>query len=118
MLKDLLIERMKMNIPDLQQAFTIYTDASQVAVEAMDNDKINEQFFEQYDKRLWDEIGMEIKASYRIQRLGKKFPHLIDKVVEKALKDKDFKKKIEEKLPYAEGKKEMGTTSFVMDLMG
>src|SRR3989344_6758830 len=92
-------------------------NASNVMVEALDEDKINDKFLETYEKRLWEEIGPEIKASYRIQRLGKKFPFLLDKVLEKADKNPEFRKKLEAMLPYTEGKQKIGTTQFILSLL-
>jgi geranylgeranyl reductase family protein len=90
--------------------------AALVAVEALQKDDFSEKFLKKYDKYLWDVIGDEIKANYRVQRLGKMFPHLIDKLMEKASKDENYRKKLESKLPYAGGRKDMGTKEFLKEL--
>ncbi len=71
---------------------------------------------EKYDKLLWDEIGPEIKANYILQRLGKRFPFLIDKLFMKVKKDESFRKRIENMLPYTGGRKEMGEDNFLEEL--
>ncbi len=90
--------------------------AALVAVEALNKDDFSEKFLKKYDKELWDVIGDEIKANYRLQRLGKMFPHLIDRLIVKASKDEDFRRKLESKLPYTGGRKDMGTKSFLEEL--
>ncbi len=90
--------------------------ATDIAIEALKKNDFTEKFLKTYDKVLWDDIGPEIKANYRLQRLGKMFPHLIDKLIEKAKNDENYRKKLEDKLPYAGGRKDMGTTSFLKEL--
>jgi len=90
--------------------------AAHVAVEALKLGDFSEKFLQKYDKLLWDEIGPDIKASYRLQTVAKMFPFLIDKLVEKAKKDEKFRHSIEKKLPNMSGKEEMGTSSF-LDLL-
>ncbi len=90
--------------------------AAMVAIEALGKQDFSENFLKKYDKELWDVIGDEIKANYRLQRLGKMFPHLIDKLIDKASKDESFRKKLESKLPYTGGRKDMGETSFLSEL--
>ncbi len=90
--------------------------AAMVVAEALDKNDVSEKFMKKYDNDLWDIIGPEIKANYRLQKLGKMFPHLIDKLIVKASKDESFRKKLEEKLPYTGGRKDMGTTDFLKEL--
>ncbi|MBU0953612.1 MAG: geranylgeranyl reductase family protein [Nanoarchaeota archaeon] len=90
--------------------------ASKVLVEALDKNEITEGFLKNYDKNLWDEIGKEVKADYRIQRLGAKFPFLLNRLMEKASKNPEFRKKFEQLLPYAEGKDKIGKWSFIAQL--
>src|SRR3989344_5863265 len=90
--------------------------ASKAASDAIDKDDCSEHFLKRYDKDLWDEIGPEIKANDRLQKLGKKHPDLIDKLVMKAAKDESFRKMIEKMLPYTGGRHEMGQLSFVEKL--
>lgn len=90
--------------------------AALTAIEAIKKNDVSEKSLKRYDEGLWEEIGPEIKANYRVQRLGKMFPHLIDRLVVKASKDENYRKKLEEKLPYALGRREMGESSFLKEL--
>lgn len=87
--------------------------AAHVAAEAVQKNDFSEKFLKKYDKMLWDIIGPEIKHNYRLQRLGKRFPHLIDKLLVKATTDENFRKKLESMLPYTGGRKEMGSPRFL-----
>lgn len=90
--------------------------AAKIALEALEKQDFSEAVFQKYDKELWDEIGEEIKANYRLQKLGKMFPHLIDKLMEKASSDEGYRKLLESKLPYTGGRKDMGTKGFLEEL--
>ena len=87
--------------------------AAQTAVEALEKGKFDEKFFKKYDKALWDTIKDEIKTSYRVQRLGKKFPKLIDKLMEKCNGSDEFRKEIEKLLPYTGGRKKISSADFL-----
>ena len=90
--------------------------AARIAIEAIKKNDFSEKFLSKYDKELWDEIGPEIRANYKVQRLGTKFPFLIDKVVMKAAKDENFRRRMEKMLPYTGGRKEMGSAGFLEEL--
>jgi len=90
--------------------------AAKTAIEALHANDFSEKFLKRYDETLWEEIGPEIKHNYRLQKLGSKFPFLIDKLVVKAMKDEKFRKRIESMLPYTSGREEMGKDSFVDEL--
>ncbi len=90
--------------------------AAEVAIEAMRKNDFSEKFLKKYDKDLWDTIGKEIKANYRLQKLGKRFPSLIDKLIVRATKDENFRKQIENLLPYTGGREEIGSVGFLEDL--
>ncbi|MFA4907656.1 MAG: hypothetical protein WC602_05290, partial [archaeon] len=90
--------------------------AARIAIEAIKKNDFSEKFLSKYDKELWDEIGPEIKANYKVQRLGTKFPFLIDKVVMKAAKEETFRKRMEKMIPYMGGRKEMGSAGFLEEL--
>ncbi|MBI2972074.1 MAG: geranylgeranyl reductase family protein [Candidatus Aenigmarchaeota archaeon] len=90
--------------------------AALVTIEALQKNDFSERFLKKYDAMLWDVIGDEIRADYRLQRLGTMFPHLIDRVVEKALKDEGFRKKLESKLPYTGGRHDLGEHDFIFEL--
>jgi len=91
--------------------------AAQVAVEAMEKSDYSEGFLEKYSKLLWEAIGPEIKADYRVMQLGSKFPFLLDRVIGKIDKNPEFKKVMEAHLPYVEGKEKIGTWGFIKDLL-
>ncbi len=91
--------------------------AAEVSVEALEEDRFDEKFLKRYDKRLWDVIGDEIKANTRLQMLGKKHPHLIDKLIVKASKDEGFRKDFEKLLPYTGGRKKIGSAMFLKMLI-
>lgn len=90
--------------------------AAQIAAEALRAKDYSEKFLQKYDKMLWDEIGDEIMTSYRVQRLGKRFPHLIDKLLVKSSQDEEFRKRVEKLLPYTGGRKEIGSKEFIAEL--
>ena len=90
--------------------------AAEVAVEALAKNDFSTPFLQAYDKRLWAEIGSEMKTDYKIQKIGKQKPHLIDKVVQKALTNQKFRKKLESTLPFVEGKKKISGWRFVLSL--
>ena len=90
--------------------------AAEVTVEALSKGDFSEGFLKEYDRRLWEKIGDEIKTSYKIQKLGKKFPFLIDKLLVRASKNEDYRKKVEKLLPYTGGREEIGSVEFLDDL--
>ncbi len=91
--------------------------AAEVVLEALDEDRFDEKFLKRYDKRLWDVIGDEIKANTRLQVLGKKHPHLINKLIGKAARDERFRKEFEKLLPYTGGRKKIGSAMFLKMLI-
>lgn len=90
--------------------------AAEVALKALEKNDFSEKFLKKYDEILWNIIGREIKANYRLQRLAKQFPFLIDKMLRKATKDEKFRKKIEKMIPYAGGREEIGKEKFLDSL--
>lgn len=90
--------------------------AALTAIAALKAKDFGEKFLERYDKNLWEEIGTEIEANYKLQKQGKRFPFLIDKLIGKAKKDEKFRKRIESMLPYTGGRQEMAKDSFVEEL--
>lgn len=90
--------------------------AAKTALAALAAKDFSEGFLKKYDEDLWEEIGTEIEANYRLQKLGKRFPFLIDKLIGKAKKDEKFRKRIENMLPYTGGRQEMGKDDFVEEL--
>ena len=84
-----------------------------MAIEALKKNDFSEKFLKKYDKDLWEEIGDEIKANYRLQKLGKKFPHLIDVLLVKASQNEEVRKKLEDMLPYTGGRKKIGSLDFL-----
>ena len=89
--------------------------AAQIAVKALDSGQFTG--ISQYEQMLWEEIGQEIKASYRIQRLGHRFPFLLNKLMSKASKNQEFRKNFESLLPYVEGKEKIGAWRFIASLL-
>jgi len=87
--------------------------AAQVSAEALEEKDFTEGFMKKYDEQLWDSIGQEIKANYRLQVIGKKFPFMIDRLLVKASKDEAFRRKVEQLLPYTGGRKEIGSSEFL-----
>ncbi len=90
--------------------------AAAVATEALDKQDFSARFLSEYDRRLWADIGKEMKTDYKIQKIGKEKPHLIDKVVQKALANPKFRKKLESALPFVEGKKKISGWRFLLSL--
>ncbi len=92
--------------------------AAEIAIDALEKEDFSEKFLKRYDKALWNVIGDEIKTSHRLQVLGKRFPHLIDKLIVKAAEDENFRKEVEKMLPYTGGRKKLGTKDFLKMLIG
>lgn len=90
--------------------------AAEVALEAMEEENFSEKFLKRYDKKLWDIIGQEIKNDYRVLKIGKRFPHLIDRLMMKATKDEKFRQRFEKLIPYAGGRGEIGSDDFIKEL--
>ncbi len=91
--------------------------ASQVALEALKTNDFSEKNLKKYEKLLWEELGPEVDANYKLQKIGTRFPVLLDKLVERGLKDPNFKKKLEGMLPYTTGREQLGSTDFLKLLM-
>ena len=87
--------------------------AAETVIEALNKNKLDEKFLKKYDKALWNTIKDEIKTSYRVQRLGKRFPKLIDKLMKKCNESEEFRKEIEQLLPYTGGRKKIGSVEFL-----
>ena len=90
--------------------------AAQVAAEALDKNDFSEKFLKKYDELLWGAIGDEIKYDYRIQKIGKKSPWLLDIIMERISKDESFKRRVESMLPYISGRGEMSSNKFLTEL--
>lgn len=91
---------------------------ARVVAEALDNGDVSASSLKRYDDLLWAAIGDEIRANYKIQRLGKRFPFLINRVMEKCVRDEDYRRKVQSLLPYTGGRKEIGSREFIADLIG
>ncbi len=90
--------------------------AAHVAAEALKKGDFSEQFLKKHDELVWNTIGDEIATDYKLQKLGSKFPWLIDKLAVKASKDENFRKKVEELLPYTGRRHELSTEEFLKEL--
>lgn len=90
--------------------------AADVSIEAMQKNDFSENFLKKYDNVLWGIIGPEIETNYKVQRLAKRFPFLIDKLMLKASKDEKFRKKMEGLIPYAGKRQELMKEDFLEEL--
>jgi len=90
--------------------------AVRAALKALDSNEINEEVLSEYEKNLWNEIGKEIQTDYRIQKLGQRFPFLVNRLIDKASKDEEFRKKFESLIPHTHGKEKIGKWSFIASL--
>lgn len=90
-------------------------EAALVAIKALDS-QVNQTTLSEYERNIWNIIGHEMKADYRIQKLGHKFPFLINRLIDKASNDDKFRKKFESMLPYTEGKEKIGKIGFIARL--
>ncbi|HIJ97836.1 TPA: NAD(P)/FAD-dependent oxidoreductase [archaeon] len=90
--------------------------AANIAMEAMQKNDFSEKFFKKYDTELWEIVGPEMKLNFRLQQLAKKFPSLLDKLLEKANKDENFKRKLEKHVPYTSTRDELLKDSFLSEL--
>ncbi len=90
--------------------------AAQVAIEAIAKNDFSEKFLKKYDKDLWEIIEPEIKTNYRVQKMAKMFPSLIDKLIVKASRDEEFRKLLEKLVPYAGNREELLKEDFIDEL--
>jgi geranylgeranyl reductase family protein len=90
--------------------------AAMVVKEALEKNDFSEKFLEKYDKLLWSVVEPEVKTNYKLQRLAKKFPFLIDKLMVRANKDEEFRKRVEKLLPYTSDRQKINTDEFVKEL--
>ena len=67
--------------------------AMEVAKMAIDSNNFNEEFLAQYDKRLWNAIGDELKVSTKLQKIGRN-RFLLNFVINKASRSEKVKELI------------------------
>ena len=65
----------------------------EVAKMAIDSNNFNEEFLAQYDKRLWNAIGDELKVSTKLQKIGR-IRFLLNFVINKASRSEKVKELI------------------------
>ncbi len=64
--------------------------AAQTAREAVDHNDYSETFLARYDRRLWGEVGNELKVSTKLQRIGR-IRFLLNFVINKAARNQEVK---------------------------
>ena len=67
--------------------------AMDTAKEAVESNNFSEEFLYQYDKRLWNEIGDELKISTKLQKIGR-IRFLLNFVINKASRNETVKELI------------------------
>jgi geranylgeranyl reductase family protein len=67
--------------------------AMDTAKEAVESNNFSEEFLYQYDKRLWNEIGDELKVSTKLQKIGR-IRFLLNFVINKASRNETVKELI------------------------
>jgi flavin-dependent dehydrogenase len=64
--------------------------AMDTAKKAIESNNFNEEFLAEYDKRLWSEIGDELKVSTKLQKIGR-IRFLLNFVINKASRSEKVK---------------------------
>jgi len=90
--------------------------SAQITMEALEKNDFSEKFLKKYDTELWKIVEPEMKLNYKLQKIAKRFPGLIDKLLEKANKDDKFKKKLEKHVPYTSNRDELLKKDFLSEL--
>jgi menaquinone-9 beta-reductase len=90
--------------------------AAQVINEAIQENNLSEKKLSEYEKKLWEAIGDEVKTSYLLQRMGKIKP-LLNFVIKKAATKKEVQKVISGMLANEEAKKEFYSPLFYLKLL-
>ncbi len=90
--------------------------SAQIAMEALEKNDFSEKFLKKYDTELWNVVGPEMKLNYKLQKIAKRFPGLVDKLLEKAAKDPEFKKKLEKHVPYTANRDALLKEDFLSEL--
>ena len=90
--------------------------SAQITMEALEKNDFSEKFLKKYDTELWAVVGPEMKLNYKLQKIAKRFPGLVDKLLEKAAKDPEFKKKLEKHVPYTANRDALLKEDFLSEL--
>lgn len=87
--------------------------AAEVIAEAIKENDLSEKKLSEYEKKLWNAIGEEVKTSYLLQRMGKIKP-LLNFVIKKAATKKEVQEVISGMLANEEAKKEFYSPVFYL----
>lgn len=90
--------------------------ASEVIDEALARGDVSEAALKEYDVKLWEEIGPELKTSYNLQRLGS-VKMLLNFVIGKAHKSKEIRDTISGMLSNEKAKKDFVSPFFYLKLL-
>ncbi len=90
--------------------------ASETIFNAIKENDLSEKKLSEYEKKLWSEIGEEVKTSYLLQRMGKIKP-LLNFVIKKAATKKQVQEIISGMLVNEEAKKEFYSPLFYLKLL-
>ncbi|HLD75731.1 MAG TPA: NAD(P)/FAD-dependent oxidoreductase, partial [Candidatus Norongarragalinales archaeon] len=90
--------------------------AAQVIDEALSADDVSGKKLQEYDGRLWHEIGDELKTSYNLQKFGK-YKFLLNLVVGKASSSQKVREQISGMLSNEKSKKQFTGILFYLKLL-
>ena len=90
--------------------------AARVIADALKSGDVSRASLERYEKELWNELGPELSTSYRMQRLGK-VHWIVNRVVHKAITDREFANFVSASLSNEEAKKTFASPLFYLKLL-
>lgn len=90
--------------------------ASEVALDALEKNDFSKEFLQRYDQKLENIVRNELKSNYRIQRVLKKFPFLINKAFEKAVRNESFRETLGKTISHTGDKSDMISLIFLFKL--
>ena len=90
--------------------------AVEVAAEGIAAGDLSENFLAEYDRRLWSEVGDELKVSYKLQKLGR-HRFLLNFVINKAAKSEEVSNIIAGMLANEVPRKELANPLFYFKLL-
>lgn len=90
--------------------------AAKKIVEAIDGNDLSYKKLSEYEKNVWKEIGRELDTSYRMQIAGK-WKWLLNRFVQKAATNKEFRELLAQSLANEEAKKNFANPLFYLKVL-
>ncbi len=90
--------------------------AAQYILKAFASNDFSEEMFKQYDQALWEEVGDELKTSYRLQKIGK-FKPLLNFIIDKAARNQKVREAISNSLLDPQSQKQFYSPLFYIKML-